>query len=307
MSYYRSEPSTNPLLDVRDIGMGKPRRLPGGPFPEGWEFFKPASQACWLVRSSRPGSYTVLGICPCKTPLDARFDSRRRQIREAQAKARAMFKNPNSEEERTVLERLRQSADRFCGSWHPVDIPWCLGDSWLPAGGTPANVKAIVNLCATERYYSPTDFLDANVEYIWHKMEGGGHIPSAKDLSSLSQLLTDLSTRFSVEVSASSLKELRLNVLKEMARLPVVLMHCTHGVNRTGFSTAAMALLHDRELKVEQALRLFGQIRGHRINRPELEAALYELFEPQSDENSENSFSPQRSDGVVVYGLDAQE
>eukprot|EP01054_Gregarina_sp_Poly1_P002463 Gregarina_sp_Poly_1__2462@NODE_1668_length_3572_cov_193_780884_g1095_i0_p2_GENE_NODE_1668_length_3572_cov_193_780884_g1095_i0NODE_1668_length_3572_cov_193_780884_g1095_i0_p2_ORF_typecomplete_len308_score27_43DSPc/PF00782_20/1_2e07Y_phosphatase3/PF13350_6/7_7e03Y_phosphatase3/PF13350_6/0_0027Y_phosphatase/PF00102_27/0_0039Y_phosphatase2/PF03162_13/0_037CDKN3/PF05706_12/4_6e02CDKN3/PF05706_12/0_39PTPlike_phytase/PF14566_6/0_067_NODE_1668_length_3572_cov_193_780884_g1095_i04171340 len=279
------------------------RRLPGGPFPEGWEFFRPALHVCWLVRQIGPNRFSLLGICPCKTPLDERFDSRRRQVREAALRSYVQLVPSVSDEERTVMERLRQTSDRYCGAWHPLDIPWCLGDSWESGCDVPANVKAVVNLCATERYYNCNDFLKAGIAYVWHKIEGGGHIPTAADIVKLANLLSDLSARFAVNLDCRDFEEVEMLTQKNPTKFPVILLHCTHGVNRTGFTTAAFALLHDKTLKVEEAANLFGTIRGHYINRSDLVSALSDLFEKFPNDENETSHGPcpslRRGDGKI--------
>lgn len=281
------------------------KRAPGGPFPEGWEFFKPAFRACWFIRQIHPQKFTIFGVCPCKTPLDPRFDNRRRQLRElheiSQKSGKQTLSSDLSKTERTIRERRRETNDRYCGSWHPEDIPWCLGDFWSPGCNAAANIRAVVNLCATERYYDGEQFVANGIDYVWHKTEGGGHIPTLNDLLNVCDLFKQLEYKYATEIEATSIEEIWSLVCQQAIRLPVVLLHCTHGVNRTGFTMATMALLYDKNLKVDEAIEAFGQIRGHYINRPELEQALFHLFESQENKDGNDSLPFERGSGVVLF------
>eukprot|EP01057_Protomagalhaensia_wolfi_P001320 Protomagalhaensia_wolfi_Nauph_80__1319@NODE_178_length_3281_cov_479_197717_g134_i0_p1_GENE_NODE_178_length_3281_cov_479_197717_g134_i0NODE_178_length_3281_cov_479_197717_g134_i0_p1_ORF_typecomplete_len299_score39_85DSPc/PF00782_20/1_2e09Y_phosphatase3/PF13350_6/9e06Y_phosphatase2/PF03162_13/3_1e05Y_phosphatase/PF00102_27/0_02CDKN3/PF05706_12/0_15PTPlike_phytase/PF14566_6/6_8e03PTPlike_phytase/PF14566_6/0_21_NODE_178_length_3281_cov_479_197717_g134_i09421838 len=272
------ETYTNPLVPTR--------RRPGGIFPEGWEFFRPVEQPIWLVKplpqeeqGQQQQKYSVLGICPCKTPLDSCFDTRRRLLRESAPPPEEFPpQQPRSDKERTELERDRKTLARFCASWHPQDIAWVVGDYWSQIPETRANIRAVVNLCATERYYDPTHFFNDGIEYIWHKVEGGGRLPTMKELQSLKLLSDQLWSHFATEVVAPSVEQLKMILARDVVRLPVVLIHCTHGVNRTGFAVAAFQLFNDQRLSIEEAVINFGLVRGHYINRPELVDALRGLF-----------------------------
>eukprot|EP01053_Blabericola_migrator_P007486 Blabericola_migrator_1__7485@NODE_3820_length_1488_cov_122_015482_g2370_i0_p1_GENE_NODE_3820_length_1488_cov_122_015482_g2370_i0NODE_3820_length_1488_cov_122_015482_g2370_i0_p1_ORF_typecomplete_len296_score45_69DSPc/PF00782_20/9_2e10Y_phosphatase2/PF03162_13/7_8e06Y_phosphatase3/PF13350_6/7_6e05Y_phosphatase/PF00102_27/0_011PTPlike_phytase/PF14566_6/0_091CDKN3/PF05706_12/1_3e03CDKN3/PF05706_12/0_37Myotubrelated/PF06602_14/0_17_NODE_3820_length_1488_cov_122_015482_g2370_i082969 len=295
MRYHHQYP--NPLAQQR--------RPPGGIFPEGWEFFRPVQYAIWLVEPVEGGSeqtrrFSILGICPCKTPLDKCFDSRRRGLRDVQTTVQPV--KPRSEAERTALEKERRTSDRFCASWHPEDIAWCIGDFWERNSNKAANVKVVVNLCATERYYNQNDFFENGIEYIWHKIEGGGRLPQPRDLIALKDLWDTLRSRYSIEIDCGSKEELQEILMKSFIQLPIILVHCTHGVNRTGFVVSAIQMMTDKNITAEEAAVNFGKCRGHYINRPELVGALVDLFSQE-----QQGLLPPRSAGHVVLGLSSTE
>eukprot|EP01056_Protomagalhaensia_sp_Gyna25_P005837 Protomagalhaensia_sp_Gyna_25__5836@NODE_869_length_2490_cov_585_435741_g685_i0_p6_GENE_NODE_869_length_2490_cov_585_435741_g685_i0NODE_869_length_2490_cov_585_435741_g685_i0_p6_ORF_typecomplete_len126_score2_21DSPc/PF00782_20/9_1e08Y_phosphatase3/PF13350_6/2_2e06Y_phosphatase2/PF03162_13/9_2e05Y_phosphatase/PF00102_27/0_002CDKN3/PF05706_12/0_01PTPlike_phytase/PF14566_6/0_068DUF3665/PF12427_8/0_23DUF3665/PF12427_8/4_3e03_NODE_869_length_2490_cov_585_435741_g685_i010931470 len=98
------------------------------------------------------------------------------------------------------------------------------------------------------------------------------------EIQSLKLLSDRLWSHFATEVVATSAEELKKILARDVVRLPVVLIHCTHGVNRTGFAVAALQLFNDQRLSIDEAVSNFGLVRGHYINRPEIVHALRGLF-----------------------------
>ncbi|CAO1416991.1 unnamed protein product [Diamesa serratosioi] len=108
------------------------------------------------------------------------------------------------------------------------------------------NLGMIVNLTNTQndtKYYNPRDW-PATVNYLWLKTEG--HVTPARHL--LLQFC----------------REINKFVKNDPDRL--IGIHCTHGVNRTGFFVCAYMVLC-LNIKPNDALKFFADGRGHKLER----------------------------------------
>lgn len=147
----------------------RPRGMPGGSFPEGWEYFQPARQAIWFAREEKCTGdglreWKICGLVPCKVPLDAEFDEKRRHRREMHSMLNSaspsetdepVALSSSSSESITEKERNRSSKRRYFASWYAEDIPYILGSNWSGGEDVPRDMKSnivlVINLCATER------------------------------------------------------------------------------------------------------------------------------------------------------------
>lgn len=166
-----------------------------------------------------------------------------------------------------------------------------------------ARLLSVVNLCMTERHYEMQAPRRDGVSVFFHKITGGGESVPPESVRSFFRLLS-LLTRQGAKAAE------RWATTKECANCRadwanglvaktngeknhtgsddgstcscdfrfVVWVHCTHGINRTGLVVSAllMALL---KLSAEEALDAFARARGHRVNRPEVIAALKDFQE----------------------------
>jgi len=100
----------------------------------------------------------------------------------------------------------------------------------------------------TERYYSSSDITSQGIEYYWWRVNGGGEEPTESHLCGFCDLLCYIRRRF----PASG-----------------VVVHCTHGVNRTG-TFVCFYLFLVGGMAPEDALKLFAESRGHSIDKVNL-------------------------------------
>ncbi|XP_064381982.1 RNA/RNP complex-1-interacting phosphatase homolog isoform X2 [Halichondria panicea] len=133
-------------------------------------------------------------------------------------------------------------------SWTKYDFGVCTEDEFTPQQLMDAltdkglKLSAIIDLTYTNRYYSSAEFEDAGVTHIKIKCPGKV-VPS-----------DDIYCRF-----ASALKE-SLNSSDDPRT--VVAVHCTHGVNRTGYLLCRY-LMQEKSFTADRAIRKVQEARGH--------------------------------------------
>ncbi|KAG7190499.1 hypothetical protein KM043_006600 [Ampulex compressa] len=112
-------------------------------------------------------------------------------------------------------------------------------------------LKCIVDLTNTTRYYNSKEFTNADVKYK-KLMTPGREIPSSKSFHEFVTVIEDFS-------SVCGTDEL-------------IGVHCTHGVNRTGYLICRY-LIQQLGWEVEESLKAFQDARGYPIERqPYLDA-----------------------------------
>ncbi|XP_052860512.1 RNA/RNP complex-1-interacting phosphatase homolog [Anopheles cruzii] len=151
-------------------------------------------------------------------------------------------------------------ADRFIAlkvplSAHYTGIPEA--DRFTPTDAIETlSLGLIIDLTNTTRYYDPNEFTDNSVEY--QKLFVKGHaIPEfstvKRFLSIVKQFLRDPSSRGKY-----------------------VGVHCTHGLNRTGYLVCAYLIL-ELGYRAKDAIKLFNHKRGHEMERVNYLNSLYEM------------------------------
>jgi atypical dual specificity phosphatase len=105
----------------------------------------------------------------------------------------------------------------------------------------------VLNLSATDKYYTPID--DKNVEFA-HMLLRGRTVPSAQDV-------------------AVFIKEMDEAILAGKG----VIVHCTHGLNRTGFMLCKW-LMHSKGWTASQAQEYFAVVRPPGIMRDNIKDGL---------------------------------
>ncbi|XP_067938000.1 RNA/RNP complex-1-interacting phosphatase homolog isoform X2 [Watersipora subatra] len=108
------------------------------------------------------------------------------------------------------------------------------------------NLGLIIDLTFTKRYYSPNEFTNAGIEYVKIPVEGQ-MVPKRARLDKF----TEVVEKFMVD-----------NKEKD----GVIGVHCTHGVNRTGYLICKY-LVEREQMDPEKAIKLFNTCRGHEMER----------------------------------------
>ncbi|XP_041476552.1 RNA/RNP complex-1-interacting phosphatase-like [Lytechinus variegatus] len=104
----------------------------------------------------------------------------------------------------------------------------------------------LIDLTATTRYYNPQIFIDRDVQYV--KIFTQGHVvPSPEVIEKFTTAM-------------SSFKE------SNKDKDTIIGVHCTHGVNRTGYLICRYLIEHEG-FKPEDALKAFKDARGYPVER----------------------------------------
>lgn len=96
-----------------------------------------------------------------------------------------------------------------------------------------------INLCNTERYYSQEDIEKQNCRYKQLKCLGHGRFPSRREVNAFISIVQDFIVH---------------------APHDCIVVHCTHGFNRTGFMIVTF-LVEQLGYPVENAVELFKNAR----------------------------------------------
>uniref|UniRef100_A0A0P6EAK9 Putative RNA/RNP complex-1-interacting phosphatase n=1 Tax=Daphnia magna TaxID=35525 RepID=A0A0P6EAK9_9CRUS len=108
------------------------------------------------------------------------------------------------------------------------------------------NVGCIVDLTATSRYYNPQVFIERGIHH--EKIFCAGHVvPKSKTVRRFFQVVDD----FLHNVNS---------------RGKVLMVHCTHGLNRTGYLVSRY-MVERRGFQPADAIAAFNEARGHCIER----------------------------------------
>ncbi|XP_025828872.1 RNA/RNP complex-1-interacting phosphatase isoform X3 [Agrilus planipennis] len=132
------------------------------------------------------------------------------------------------------------------------------------------NLKLVIDLTNTDRYYNVKDITGNGVFHVKIKCPGGGTLPAARFLD-----------RFYSVVD---------NFVAEYGNDHVIGVHCTHGLNRTGYFVCKYMATRMRILP-EQAIKDFQMARGHTMNRPILIDDILNIFNTTTELRVENYFN----------------
>ncbi|EQC42709.1 hypothetical protein SDRG_00436 [Saprolegnia diclina VS20] len=159
----------------------------------------------------------------------------------------------------------------------PLDAKYAVdGDeSWTPLElldtcfGQGLSVHMVIDLTNTYKYYSGANELETrNVEYVKMRVEGFADVPSE-----------DIVDRF-IDVVSRWEASLARYAPDDLA--PVAVVHCTHGLNRTGYLVVRY-LMATQGLSVKDALRTFAAARPPGLIKHMYVQKLFEMFD-QVDE-----------------------
>ncbi|KAL4232403.1 RNA RNP complex-1-interacting phosphatase [Mactra antiquata] len=107
------------------------------------------------------------------------------------------------------------------------------------------NIGLIIDLTFTKKYYNPKEFTDQGVQY--EKIFVPGHVIPSQDILD----------KFCETVD---------NFLENSSEDSLVGVHCTHGVNRTGY-VVCRYMVDKLEMKATEALSVYGTSRGYPVER----------------------------------------
>lgn len=294
------EPTNRHSVDAKKAWS---RRSPGGALPDGWEFFRDYSRPIWFgFTANTPEGYDgilVIGVLPMRCPLDSVFEKplahKQNPISCSEDDGNDTSgstdsenaSNPRCQTSRALLRREeanRSSKARFFERL-PVEklkqhvlLKCRRREQNTPGHGV--DLKAVINLCATTRYYDGKSLEDQGVEFVHFKVDGGGIRMPNSQLAMFLQEVKSLASKHGVFYQRGTLNELP-DLIENFERpLPIIGIHCTHGVNRTGFCVISLLCIAGLE-NLEEGLDLFYRARGHDINKDELIHHLHDIwFEP---------------------------
>ena len=129
-------------------------------------------------------------------------------------------------------------------------------------------VTNVIDLTGTElndrRYYRGTELYDLhNIRYTKVRTNGGGgRVPHGGIINKFSFTLNKIRSMFN-DLEKRGLRKEHPD-FDEDKNLPVVIIHCTHGVNRTGFMIS-MYLIRELNMDPEKAMNMFEKCRGYPI------------------------------------------
>ncbi|ETV91237.1 hypothetical protein H310_14100 [Aphanomyces invadans] len=164
----------------------------------------------------------------------------------------------------------------------PLDAKYTtpVGEQWTPSHlleecqARKLAVNMVIDLTNTFKYYDGiAEFQAKGVEYVKIKVEGFADVPK-EDI--VQRFITVLSTW------EHKLKQRKTEVVSEDEMTPVVIVHCTHGLNRTGYLVARY-LIATRGISVKEALATFTAARPPGLIKHMYVKTLYNMFDQGGD------------------------
>ena len=152
----------------------------------------------------------------------------------------------------------------------PVKTPL---SSSFDAGWTPADcivacgkraVKVVIDLTNTDRYYDKREVEALGIRHVKCKTEGRG-VPSDDQMRMILHTLREVNSE-AIPASANG-----------PGNTPISIIHCTHGMNRTGY-VICCALIEIHNKSLIEALEMFAAIRPPGIFREEYVKTLHERY-----------------------------
>lgn len=124
----------------------------------------------------------------------------------------------------------------------------------------------VIDLTNTTRYYQTTDLKKEGIKHVKIQCRGRGSVP---DNASVNQ--------FVYEVSQF--------LLRQKHSKKYILVHCTHGHNRTGYMIVHYLMRSQPSMSVTEAITKFAQARPPGIYKPDYIDALYAFYHERRPEN----------------------
>ncbi|GAB4833948.1 hypothetical protein Ancab_032195 [Ancistrocladus abbreviatus] len=122
----------------------------------------------------------------------------------------------------------------------------------------------VVDLTNTDRYYSPSEFRKENLKYLKIRCQGRDSVP---DNESVNTFVFEVKQFFYCQKTTKK----------------YVLVHCTHGHNRTGYMIVHY-LMRTQPISVTEAIQKFAEARPPGIYKQDYIDALYNFFhEPKPE------------------------
>lgn len=127
------------------------------------------------------------------------------------------------------------------------NMPPPLRFGWQDVFQRHHNIGLVVDLTKTTRYYAPETLTNARIEYAKIFVEGHGSMPPRHQVTQFCDIVDTF-------------------LAKDSSRGRVVIVHCTHGLNRTGYMICKYLILR-RNVPPERAIHMFESARGERMER----------------------------------------
>ncbi|XP_070851266.1 RNA/RNP complex-1-interacting phosphatase homolog [Drosophila suzukii] len=143
----------------------------------------------------------------------------------------------------------------------------------------------IIDLTNTNRYYHPSAMIDNDVRH-QKLMIPGKQTPSRK----LAEKFCDFVADF-----------LKSNADNDK----LIGVHCTHGVNRTGYLICYF-MISVMKKSPEEAIKNFAAARGHEIERPNYLKSLNKLSDQEANKNRSLSKESSKEDNHNEYGYNSR-
>ena len=207
------------------------------PLPPQASHHAPSLPEGWL-ESERGGGH-VCGLCPVKTPLSSAYDPRL-----------------------TAEQR-----------WTPAQCVAACGKR---------KVVAVVDLTATDRYYDKRELAPFGVRHLKFATQGRG-VPSERQMGEILEVLREVMPKVLDELASAvsgdtvTLGGGAVSGGQAAASDSIVIIHCTHGLNRTGY-VIVRALVDLHGYSLVDALAAFAAVRPPGLWRPEYVKALHERY-----------------------------
>ncbi|MCD7456514.1 hypothetical protein HAX54_031952 [Datura stramonium] len=122
----------------------------------------------------------------------------------------------------------------------------------------------VIDLTNTSRYYSLSDWRKAGIKHVKIQCRGRGSVPDNESVN-----------LFVYEVSQF--------LARQKHAKKYILVHCTHGHNRTGFMIIHH-LMRTLPISVSQAIKIFSDARPPGIYKPDYIDALYAFYHEKKPE-----------------------
>ncbi|KAF3448984.1 hypothetical protein FNV43_RR09708 [Rhamnella rubrinervis] len=122
----------------------------------------------------------------------------------------------------------------------------------------------VIDLTNTTRYYSTVDLKKDAIKHVKIQCKGRGSVP---DNSSVNQFVYEVSQFLSRQKHSKK----------------YILVHCTHGHNRTGYMIVHY-LMRSQSFSVQQAIQIFAEARPPGIYKPDYIEALYAFYHEKKPE-----------------------
>ncbi|OMO73191.1 hypothetical protein CCACVL1_17424 [Corchorus capsularis] len=130
---------------------------------------------------------------------------------------------------------------------------------WVENSGK--NLGLVIDLTNTSRYYSASDLKQRGIDHVKIRCKGRDSVP---DNFSVNTFVYEVLKFFSRQKTQDS--------------KDYVLVHCTHGHNRTGLMIVHLLMRSQPLISVSQAIEIFAQARPPGIYKPDYIDALYSFY-----------------------------
>ncbi|XP_022662887.1 RNA/RNP complex-1-interacting phosphatase-like [Varroa jacobsoni] len=127
------------------------------------------------------------------------------------------------------------------------------------------NLGFVLNLVKTDRYYNPAAYKRNDIKTFHIRLEGHGQVPRPQEME---KIFATLKQYMNMETDETKL----------------IGVHCTHGVNRTGY-VICRYMIEKLGMTPQDAINRFCTARGYRFDHPELEEDLLK-YKPSIDEEA---------------------